>query len=151
MSSRQKLLCANLAALLLLGGCYTPSPPDVAEFRSIAINIENKTFEGGIEVQIKKKIRDEFIFDGRLSVARGENGADLRLCGQITSYVEGKRVGEPYVTIGGIFTVRDLRNNRVLWENKIIKGSSVAPTNREAKRGALTNLARSVVKETLGG
>jgi hypothetical protein len=149
MNSQQKLLCAKLTALLLLGGCYAPSPPDKIEFKSIAINIKNKTFEDGIEIQIIKKIRDEFTFDRRLSFARDGTGADLKLYGQITSYIETRRVGEPYVIIGGLFTVKDLRDNRVLWENKVIEGSSIAETFREAKNRALTNLARSVVKETL--
>lgn len=142
------LLCAKLAILLLLGGCYTPSPPDKTEPKLISINIENKAFEHGIEILLIKKIRDEFISDGRLSFA--ENDADIELHGQITGYAEEKRVGKHYIIISGHFTLKDLQANKVLWENKVIKGSSIALTKTEAKKRALDSLARDIVDRTLG-
>jgi hypothetical protein len=130
-----------------VGGCYAPSPPDRIEPKLISINIENKTFEHRIEVLLIKKIRDEFISDGRLGFA--ENGADIRLHGQITGYTEEKMIGEKHVIIKGLFTLKDLQTNKVLWENRLIKGSFVASTSAEAKKGALDSLARNVVIRTL--
>lgn len=134
--------------LLLLSGCYTPTPPDKAEPGLIAISIENKTFEHGIEILLIEKVRDGFISDGRLSLA--ENDASLGLRGQITSYTDKKRAGKHHVTLGGHFTLKDLQANKVLWENRVIKGDSIAPTVPEAKKKALTDLARDIVTQTLG-
>lgn len=145
MNLQQRLLYTKLAVLFLLGGCYTPSPPDKAEPEFITINIENRTFERGIDVLVIEKARNEFILDGRLSIAENENDADLKLSGQITSYIEDKRAGEHYVSIGGHFALEDLQINEVLWKNKAIKGGSVASTKAEAKKKALTDLAKGIV------
>lgn len=145
MNLQQRLLYAKLAVLFLLGGCYAPSPPDKAEPELITINIENKTFERGIGVLATEKVRDEFMFDGRLNIAENKNDANLLLSGQIISYIEDKRAGEYYVIIEGRFTLEDLQVNEVLWKDKAIKGSSVAPTGAEAKKRALAELARDII------
>lgn len=144
MNSFQKLLHIKLVVLLLLGGCQAPLHFNRAEPKFITIDIENKTFEVGVDILVTEKIENELIFKG-LGVVENKREAALRLSGQITTYTDDKKVEWYYISIGGYFTLKDLQNNKILWKNKVIKGNSTAPNRVEAKKRALTDIAGNIV------
>jgi len=132
-------------------------------FGTIAIeNFENKTYEHGLEVLVTEKVRDEFIFDGTLKVV-GTAQADLQLSGAVIDYIfetlsyDKNDKAESYrLRIRTRLTLKNLRADKVIWQDKIIEGSdryllvgSLAETETQARNKALQNLAEEILRQTV--
>ncbi|MCK4245321.1 MAG: hypothetical protein KAX20_06830 [Candidatus Omnitrophica bacterium] len=152
--------------LILLSSCgyriVRYLPPDIS---SIAIPIlKNDTYHPGIEVPITNRIIIEFLQDGSLKV-RKERESDLLLLGRITKYgrdviaYDSEDTDEPiafslYIRLR--FILKDLRNNKVLWDTSELSGTTsyyvtgiYSKTEEEALTDATEDLARKVVEKVV--
>lgn len=166
MSWKKKLISSLFPALLLLlTGCgYSPRPFLRAEFRTIALrNLENRTYEHGLEMKVTESVRDEFIFDGTLRVVE-EAQADLLLSGAVTDYIleplaraRDGRAESRRLRIRTKLTLKNLRTGEVIWPDRLIEGDAhhilsgpLAETEAQARDKALQDLAREILRQTIG-
>ncbi len=149
--------------LLLLAGCYTTRPFLGDGLRTIALeDLENKTFEHGLGILVTESLRDEFIFDGTLRVVE-EAQADLQLSGAVIYYTfetlfygRDGRAASRRLRIGTKLTLKNLRVEEVIWQDRVIKGDArylrtgpLAGTEAQARDEALKDLAREILRQTL--
>lgn len=151
-------------SLFLAAGCtYTFYPGVLGDFQTIAINnLENKTYEHGLETLVTEAIRDEFIFDGSLKV-RKEREADLLLSGSVIEYVlepltydEADRAEGYRLRIRAKLTLENLKKDEVIWKDKIIEGDAryllsgpLAGTESEARDKASKDLAKKILRQVI--
>lgn len=165
MSWKKKPISSLFLAFLLLStGCgYSPRPFLRAEFRTIALdNLENRTYEHGLEMKVAESVRDEFIFDGTLKVVE-EAQADLLLSGAVTGYTfeplararDGKAESHR-LRIRTKLTLKNLRTEEVIWQDRNIEGDAhyllsgpLAGTETQARDKALQDLAREILRQII--
>jgi len=154
--------------LLILNGCtYSAVSLLPAHIKKICIaGFENKSYRPDLPEKILQSVTREFIIDGRLVVC-GEGEADALLFGEISrydlqplSYTEQMKVQEYKVRIVLSFWLKDVRENKVLWqenelENFITISSSTGGLEVELENDAIDEvvqkLSRRVVKRVIDG
>jgi hypothetical protein len=85
----------------------------------------NRTSVFNLETQITQKVRSELLGRGRYQVVPESEGVDAVLEGEVTAVrpdvasVSGQNLAARYtVTMTARVVLRDVRENRVLWENQ---------------------------------
>lgn len=154
------------ACACMLWSCgYTLRSGVLRDIRRINIaSFENETYEHGIEVDLARQLAREFIVDGALSVATLET-ADVRMSGAVTEYIlepyaygEGEADVEQYLLrIRASVTLESVPDGDLRWEEDAIEGETVyhvegrfSRTEHEARAEALRDLARGIVRRTVG-
>ncbi len=149
-------------SLLLIAGCGYTFYVRVADgLQTIAIeNLENKTYEHGLEILAGEAIRDEFIFDGSLKV-RQEREAGLQLSGSVIEYVlepltydEDAKAEGYRLRIRAKLTLKNLRKDETVWKDKIIEGDaryllSESLGEAAARDKALKDLAKEILRQVI--
>lgn len=159
MNGKKKLIDFLFPLLLFLSaGCgYGPRPLLGSDLRTIALEgLENKTYEHGLGVLVTESLRDEFIFEGTLKVV-GKAQADLWLSGAVIyytfealSYGRDGRAESHRLRIGTKLTLKNLRTEEVIWQDRVIEGDArLAGTEAQARDEALKDLAREILHQTL--
>jgi hypothetical protein len=84
----------------------------------------NRTGTFNIETQLTEKVRGEFIGRGRYRIVPDETGVDAVLTGDVTSvtivpasFNTDQLASRFTLTIAANIQLRDVRENKVLWEN----------------------------------
>lgn len=153
-----------VVSAVLISGCgYAIHSGVRSDIKTINIaTFENRTFEHGLEVELSKALRKEFIVDGTLSVV-DVSGADVLLSGEIIEYVR-----EPYtygadeteveqyrLRIKANVSLRKVGKERPMWEKSVEEDAtyyltgSLARTEEEAKELALYELAKEIASITV--
>ncbi|MCK4326705.1 LptE family protein [bacterium] len=150
-------------SLFLIAGCGYSFYAGVAGLQAIAIkNLENKTYEHGLETLVAEAIRDEFIFDGSLKVVK-EREADLGLSGSVIEYIlepltydEDDKAEGYRLKIRAKLTLKNLSKDETVWKDKIIEGDaryllsgSLAGTESGARDEALKDLAKEILRQII--
>ncbi len=161
------LLLFGLSLFLTAGCGYTFYPPIEGGFQTIAIkNLENKTYEHGLETLVSEAIRDEFIFDGSLKVVKEREvvkgrEADLLLSGSVIEYIlepltydEADQAEGYRLRIRAKLTLENLTKNEAIWKDKIIEGDArylLAESLGEsgARDKALKDLAKKILRQII--
>ena len=121
-------LCA-FAAAAVSGGCgYSLAGrgsflPDY--IRTIGIpTFANRTPIFNLETQITDKVRTEFIGRGRYTIVPETQNVDAVLLGEVTgatpvpvAFTAGQLASRYEITMSARVELRDVRQNKVLWEN----------------------------------
>lgn len=153
--------------LLEACGAYNPAPALLpAHIRAISVSmIINETPIFGIDDDLDRILRDEFIRDGRLEITNDAE-SDGSVEAVITRYIlepltyDENHVVEEYK----LWVLLDLRfidrvQNKILWEEKNLEGFhrffvQTKPgglTEEEARDYVWDNLSRDIVKRTIEG
>ncbi len=84
----------------------------------------NRTTVFNLETQLTQKVRSEFIGRGRYQILPEPTGVDALLVGEVSSVTitpvsfTGNNLASRYnITMSARVELRDLRDNKVLWEN----------------------------------
>lgn len=84
----------------------------------------NRTTVFNLETQLTQKVRSEFIGRGRYQILPDPTGVDALLVGEVSSVTispvsfAGNNLASRYnITMAARVELRDLRDNKVLWEN----------------------------------
>ena len=84
----------------------------------------NRTTVFNLETQLTQKVRSEFIGRGRYQILPEPTGVDALLVGEVSSVMispvsfTGNNLASRYnITMAARVELRDLRDNKVLWEN----------------------------------
>ncbi len=84
----------------------------------------NRTTVFNLETQLTQKVRAEFIGRGKYRILPEATGVDAVLTGEVvsatpnvTSFTTGQLASRYTITIVARVELRDLRENKVLWEN----------------------------------
>jgi Lipopolysaccharide-assembly len=87
-------------------------------------NFGNRTTVFNLETQLTQKVRSEFIGRGRYQIVPDANVVDALLTGEVTgvnvtpaSFTDQQLASRYIITMTASVTLRDVRENRVLWEN----------------------------------
>jgi len=161
----KKMIPAILLALIVVlpacGYRFTSVGGIVPEgTRTIAIlSFVNSTNEPYVDVEVTKAVVDEFLADGRLKVVSSE-AADLVLKGSVTKfnmtpsgYTPDNYVQSYTVSIGVDVAVEDVKNHKLIWQEKglgsvFVSSYSVTlgdiTSTKIAKEAALKNASRDV-------
>lgn len=148
MSGRALRLVALWLAVQATAGCgYALSGrgsflPDYIRTIGIPAFVNNTTVFD-VEQALTQRVRQEFIGRGRYRVVPGTEGADAVLAGTITSvslapsgFNDQQQATRYAVTVVMKFEFRDVRENKILWENPALlfrdefdlpSGSTTAP------------------------
>jgi hypothetical protein len=127
--SRLISLCVLCFLCVLLGGCgyalagrgsFLPS-----YIRTIGVpTFTNRTTVFNLETLLTQKVRAEFIGRGKYQVLPQDTGVDALLIGDVTSVniapvsFGAQQLASRYaLTLAARIELRDLRENKVLWEN----------------------------------
>jgi Lipopolysaccharide-assembly len=122
-------LCVLCFLCVLLGGCgyalagrgsFLPS-----YIRTIGVpTFTNRTTVFNLETLLTQKVRAEFIGRGKYQVLPQDTGVDALLIGDVTSVniapvsFGAQQLASRYaLTLAARIELRDLRENKVLWEN----------------------------------
>lgn len=159
------IVLLSACASLLCSCGYTMRSGVLQDIRRINIaSFENETFEHGIEGDLSRQLAREFIVDGALSVASAE-AADVRMSGVVTEYIlepyaygEGEADVEQYLLrIRASVVLETMPDGELRWEEEAIEGETIyhlegrfAKTENEARAEALRDLARRIVRRTVG-
>lgn len=164
------LLCVDLAGCgyALAGkGSFLPS-----YIQTIGIpEFTNRTTVYNLETQLTQKVRSEFIGRGKYHIVPESAGVDAVLTGEVvsatpsaTSFTPGQLASRYTVTLIARVTLRDLRDNKVLWDNPglvfrqdydVQSGSSALDPSaffaqdRDAFERMSTDFARTIVSAIL--
>lgn len=115
----------------------------------------------GLETDISEAVENRFLMEGSLGVADSKKNADIFLSGSLLNYIKqpirytGEKVEEYRLSIVVKCKLKDLKNGRVMWKEKIIGDNtyfitgSLAETETEAIDGAVEDLARRIVEKTV--
>ena len=118
------VLCAELSSgcgYALAGkGSFLPS-----YIQTIGIpEFTNRTTVFNLETQLTQKVRAEFIGRGKYRILPEGTGVDAVLTGEVTSatpaatsFTPGQIASRYTITIVARVELKDLRDNKVLWEN----------------------------------
>jgi Lipopolysaccharide-assembly len=171
-----KALAVTLLAALVSSGCgYTLAGrgsflPDY--IRTIGIpNLNNLTTSANVEQVVTQKVRAEFIGRGRYQVLPETAGVDAVLTGDIVAiaitpagFNQQDRASRYFITLVAKLEFRDVRANRVLWENpamsfreeyEVASATSITDPNvffgqdANALERVATEFARTVVSAIL--
>ena len=164
-------LLAFIAGLIVLAGCaapYTPAPQILpANIRKLYVKpFANNTTQYGLEDKLTLAVVNEFISDGRLSIANTEDEADGILIGEINKYIlqpltmDSNMVTEQYklwILLNVYFV--DKANNVTLWSEPNMEGIQIfydasrpgGITEEEARENIWANLSRSIAKRAIQG
>ena len=159
---------------ILMAGCgYTTRstlPPSiktiyVAPFKNeiiLARDQGRQVYLPLMEVDVRNKIIDRFMFDGRLRVAK-ENNADLILKGSLKSYrrgglryTENDDVEEYRIYVTVDLEMYNTRLGQMVWREKGFTGEAeyfirgpLASSESDAIKVAIEDLARRIVERTI--
>jgi len=119
------LLAANACGYALAGrGSFLP-----AYVKTIGVPMfVNRTTLFNIETLVTEKVRSEFIGRGKYQVLPQSTGVDLLLNGEVTSVLLQPATINPQTNLATRYSItmtarvelRELRENKVLWENPAI-------------------------------
>jgi hypothetical protein len=126
-----RVLCVLCAGALLSGcgyslagrGAFLPS-----YIRTIGIpTFVNRTTVFNLETLVTQKVRSEFIGRGKYQILPQNSGVDALLNGEVTavsitpaSFTAQNLASRYVITMTARIELRDLRENKVLWENPSI-------------------------------
>jgi len=132
-------LCLGVVALAgLMGGCaYTTKSSLDEKYQTICVEaFYNKTRQYGLEAPLTDAIVRKFITDTRLQVVK-EDKADLKLEGMILDYkLKGltydakDQVTQFLMVITAGVRLTDLKDDKVLWEDKVMSGETTYYTRQ---------------------
>jgi len=116
------VLCAETGCGYALAGRGTFLPSYI---RSIGVpTFTNHTTVFNLETMLTQKVRSEFIGRGKYQILPEATGVDAVLIGEVTSVniapasFSSQQLATRYVlTMAAKIELRDLRENKVLWEN----------------------------------
>lgn len=84
----------------------------------------NRTTVFNLETQLTQKVRSEFIGRGKFQILPQDTGVDATLLGEVTSvliapasFTANQLASRYAITMTARIELRDLRENKVLWEN----------------------------------
>ncbi len=119
----------SLLACVLLSGCgYALAGtgsflPDYIKVIGIPI-FTNRTTVFNLETLLTQKVRSEFIGRGRYQILPDATGIDALLVGEVSSvtitpasFTSNNLASRYNITMAARVELRDLRDNKVLWEN----------------------------------
>ena len=131
----------------------------------------NRTTIFNLETQLSQKVRSEFIGRGKYRILPEATGVDAVLKGEVvsatptaTSFTPGQLASRYTITIVARVELRDLRDDKVLWENSglvfrqdydIQSGTNALDTaaffgqDRDAFERMSTDFARTIVSAIL--
>ena len=115
------VLCVNACGYSLAGrGSFLP-----AYIRTIGVpTFVNRTAVFNLETMVTQKVRSEFIGRGKYQILPEATGVDALLTGEVTavniqpaSFTPNQLASRYAITMVAKIELRDLRENKVLWEN----------------------------------
>jgi hypothetical protein len=131
----------------------------------------NRTVVFNLETMVTQKVRAEFIGRGKYQILPEANGVDALLSGEVTavnvtpaSFTPNQLASRYAITMVAKIELRDLRDNKVLWENPSLMfrqeydatatGAIVDPSiffqqNSSALERITTEFARTIVSAIL--
>jgi outer membrane lipopolysaccharide assembly protein LptE/RlpB len=128
-TTRGLAAAALVASTLLLGACgYSLAGrgsflPDTIKVIAVP-PFANRTTLFNLETQMTEKVRAEFIGRGKYRIVQDTQNADAVLTGEVSNVniaplsFTGQQLASRYVvTMAARVELRDLRENKVLWEN----------------------------------
>ena len=104
----------------------------------------NRTPVFNLETQLTQKVQSEFISRGNYQILSESSGVDALLNGEVTSVsiipasFDPQQIASRYIiTMSASVSLRELRGNKVLWENPgmVFRGGR-GPERRECARSA---------------
>jgi hypothetical protein len=126
----KNLACAGLFALATLGSACGYSLAGRGSFLPAYIQtlgiptFANRTSVFNLETLLTQKVRAEFIGRGKYQILPQATGVDALLTGEVTavsivpaSFTPGQLASRYAITMTARIELRDLRENKVLWEN----------------------------------
>ena len=144
---------------------YTVRSGILQDIRTVNVALfENETYEHAVEVDLARLLAREFIVDGGLSVS-GLQAADARISGTIKEYIlephvygdEEADVEQYLLKIRAQVSLESLPAGEIIWVEDVIEGETAyhvegpfAMTEAEARNEALRDLARRIVRRTVG-
>ena len=152
-----------VAAFFLTGCGYSFRTTAPHALRTIYVEtFRNQTFEPGLEINLTNAIIDRFLFDGTLQVTQ-KGKADAVLKGTLTTFqreplgfTSTEEVEEYRLTLFVDLTLWDVREEKVLWEEKRFVGDatffttgSLVKSEEKAREEAMKELARRIVDRTV--
>lgn len=174
---RKKYIFAALSLVLFIGGCgYSLGslvPPHISTV--YVETFDNKTFEKNIEIEITKKIKERYNWDGSLKAVNSKEEADAVLEGEVVNYVrqaarysqvDDKEIDEYKLVLVINLKFIDTANDKVIWSEENFTGeayyvvSGVTATEQSRVRAnseagafefAADDLAQNVVDRTIEG
>jgi len=159
----------------LVGCGYTTGSLLPSHMKTIAVPIFKNSispeslsyqYHPGVEVDITREVIARFSFDGNLRVVSAGGEADLELVGELIDYIkeplrygpDAKDVTEYRLTLVVNISLRDLRKDEVMWEEKNFTGDttyfttgSLVKSESSALYDAIKDLARNIVDRTVEG
>ena len=164
MSKRASAVFLSLVCLLYSCG-YTVRSGIRQDVSRVHVSLfGNETYEHSIEVDLARLTSREFIMDGTLSVSEPQN-AEGRIAGTVTEYMlepyaygaEEADVEQYRLRIRAEVRLEALPGGEVLWREGVLEGETLyhaggalAKTEDDARNEALTDLARRIVRRTVG-
>lgn len=115
------VLCLDACGYALAGrGSFLP-----AYIKTIGIpTFANRTVVFNLETMLTQKVRSEFIGRGKYQILPEATGVDALLTGEVTavtiqpaSFTPNQLASRYAITMVAKIELRDLRENKVLWEN----------------------------------
>lgn len=160
-----------LAGFLFLSGCaapYTPAPQILpSHIKKIFIRpFVNTTTQYGLEEKLTLKVIDEFVRDGRLTLANSESEADGIIVGEISKYIlqplsyDSNNVAEQYkLWVLLNVSMVDRIKNITLWSEPNMEGIQIffdatrqgGQTEEDVRQMIWDSLASDIVKRTIEG
>lgn len=167
------LLFSTLCLVCVMGCGYTFHSNLPSHINKVYVkNFQNKinfdknetnysSYFPGLETDVSEAVENRFLMEGSLSVVDDKENADIVLTGVLLDYIKqpvrytGEEVEEYRLSIVVRCKVKDLKNDSIMWDKKIIgdttyfvKGS-LSETETDAIDEAIENLARRIVEKTV--
>lgn len=162
----ERSLAAVLVVLALAGCGYSFRSPVPPHLETVYVpTFENETREFQLTQQMTEKVINEFLNESRLSLAGGEEDADLVVLGTITEYEEEAlsydpgQAGNPDVFSRRVLLRIDIRledrvRDETLWENPSLEewgefSEEDGETREDGIRRALEKIGEEILRNVV--
>lgn len=173
----KKYFFVLVSLLVFTGGCGyslgTLVPPHISTV--YVETFDNKTYEKNIEIEITKKIKERYNWDGNLKAVNSREEADAILEGEVVDYVrqaarysqiDDKDIDEYKLVLVVNLKFKDAAKDEVIWSEEnfsgeayyVVSGVTAADQSRVRANSevgafnfAVEDLAQNVVDRTIEG